>query len=59
MFHNPPTKDPQEQRRKAMQAKRLVSDGYERKTIERTIKASYSTIQKWAAAHGIQLTESR
>jgi L-fucose isomerase-like protein len=55
MFHNPQTKDPQEQKRKALKAKRLASEGYEVKTIERSIKANYKTIKKWADAHGISL----
>jgi len=58
MFHNPQTKDPQEQKRKALKAKRLVSEGYEVKTIERSIKANFKTIKKWAAAHGISLDPS-
>ena len=59
MFHSPKTQDPQAQRRKAIRAKNLRSDGYEIKTIERTLKVSFKSIEKWAEIHGIQLTETR
>jgi hypothetical protein len=58
MFHAPQTKDPQEQKRKVIKAKWFLSQGYEIKTVERSVKANYKTIRKWAEIHGISLDSS-
>jgi uncharacterized protein YjcR len=55
MFHASKTQDPNEQRRKALRAKRLMLDGYKYKVIESTLRVSMKTLRRWAEIHGIKL----